>query len=75
VSTQQAPALSSAEVSARLRLANDLIAKGAVRFDGERTDFEFFCECGDSRCHDVVWLTTAEYRVRRIDAVVAHPAL
>jgi hypothetical protein len=75
MSAQQAPALSSAEVTARLRLANDLIARGAVRFAGERMDFEFFCECGDLRCHEVVWLTVAEYRLRRVGTVVAHPAL
>jgi hypothetical protein len=72
MSTQLAPAPSSAEGAARLRLANDSIARGAVRFDGERMDFEFFCECGDVRCHEVVWLTVAEYWSRRSVPLTRH---
>ena len=75
MSIQQAPSLSPTEIAAALRLTNDSIAKGATSFGDERTSFEFFCECGDSRCHEGVWLTVAEYRVRRIEAVLAHQTL
>ena len=75
MSTQQAPTLSPAEIAATLRLANDSIARGTHRFVRERMHFEFFCECGDSRCHEGVWLTVADYHVTRPRAVVAHPTL
>jgi hypothetical protein len=75
MNTQQAPPLSSAEIAATLRSTNDSIARGTHRFLRERMHFEFFCECGDSHCHEGVWLTVAEYHVTRPGAVVAHPTL
>jgi hypothetical protein len=75
MSIQQAPCLSPAEIATKLLSTNDSIARGASRFRRERMNFEFFCECGDSRCHEGVWLTVAEYRVRGSEAIVAHPTL
>lgn len=73
MSTQQIPPASSDEIAATLRSANDSIARGTHRFGDQRTNFEFFCECGDLRCHEGVWLTVAEYYAARPGALVAHP--
>lgn len=76
MSTQQAPAPSSAEVADARRLINDGIASSPERFDYEGSIlFEFVCECGASSCDEVVQLTVPQYGVRRLGAVVAHPAL
>lgn len=55
------------------RFVNDEIAAAARKFDGgDRTVFEFMCECGDLDCRALIALTLAEYDVSAPGAVVAH---
>jgi len=75
VNVQQAPPPSRAEVADTRRLINDGIASSAELLDDEVILFEFLCECGASSCDEVVHLTVAQYHVRRVGAVVAHPTL
>jgi hypothetical protein len=49
------------------RHANELMRDG-LPFDDPDEPIPFFCECGDSHCLQVVWLTASEYRERRAEA-------
>jgi hypothetical protein len=76
VNVQQASPPSRAEVADTRRLINDGIASSAEQLDDEvMILFEFLCECGAASCDEVVHLTVAQYHVRRVGAVVAHPTL
>lgn len=71
---KEAPANGREDVAATRRLINDSIAKGAASLDREGAMlFEFFCECGDLTCDEVVRLTVAQYRGIRSRPVVFHP--
>ena len=55
------------------RFVNDKIAETAARLDpGNRSDFEFFCECGSLSCRALVRLTLAEYAATAPGSIVAH---
>ncbi len=72
MSTKEASAIGQGEVEAMRRVLNDSIAEAAERFDEEGALFEFFCECGDLSCKEVVALTVAQYRANRSGRVLAH---
>ena len=74
MSTEETPADGRGEVVADARLRNDLILDGAKSL-GDEEDYDFFCECGDSSCKEVVQLTVPQYRVARFWPVLAHSSV
>ena len=59
-------------VALSARVLNDTIATGAKDLGGVDESFDFFCECGDPVCRDVMRLTVGHYHGRGSGALVAH---
>jgi hypothetical protein len=58
-----------AKTEALFRSVNERIAETSVRFDnGDATDAEFLCECGDPACSERLEVPLEEYEQVREDA-------
>jgi hypothetical protein len=61
-------------VSLTARELNDSIARGAESMGSPEVPFDYFCECGDPACRDVLQLTIKQFGHRRPSALIDHPA-
>ena len=57
-----------AKTEALFRSVNERIAETSVHFDGDATDAEFLCECGDPACSERLEVPLEEYEQVREDA-------
>ena len=53
---------------------NDSIAQGAENMGSPDVPLDYFCECGDPACRDVLRLTIKQFGHRRPSALIDHPA-
>ena len=61
-------------VSLNARELNDSIAEGVERMGSPEMPLDYFCECGNPACGDVLRLTIRQFGHRRPSALIDHPA-